>query len=144
MYRNILVPLDGSSLAEKILPHVKEIARLTNATITLLSVAFAHTSADRFHGADTEIRKIEAKELAEKYLDSLKQLLIEEGFTVKNQVRYGHPTSEILDYSERKEIDLVAMSTHGRTGLGRLTMGSVAEGVLRHASKPILVIRANA
>jgi nucleotide-binding universal stress UspA family protein len=142
MFRNILVPLDGSALAEEILPRVKELAKLTGAKITLLSVVYAHTSADKFHGEDTSVRQVEAKEAAEKYLDGLKQSLTGEGFSVDTQIDYGHPAHEIMVFSEREDVDLIAMSSHGRSGLQRLAMGSVAEGVLRHATKPLFVIRA--
>jgi len=109
MYRNILVPLDGSPLAEEILPHVEEIARLSGAAITLLSVVFAHTPATTFHVADTIDQQIAAKETAEEYLKEVKQRLVDEGFLVATQVGYGHPVSEILVCAERKEISLLAM-----------------------------------
>ena len=142
MYRNILVPLDGSPLAEEILPHVKEIARLSGAAITLLSVVFAHTPASTFHVADTTDQQIAAKEAAEEYLKEVKQRLVDEDFLVATQVGYGNPVNEILVCAEREGISLLAMSTHGRTGWKRLAMGSVAEGVLRYSTKPVFIVRA--
>ncbi len=138
MFREILVPLDGSHLAEGILPHVTGLARLCGARIRLLRVALVHT----FPGADPTERQVEAVEEAQSYLEQVAQPLRESGFEVTTHVRYGHDATEILDHARQEEIDLIAMSTHGRTGLGRWALGSVAERVLRHSPKPVLLTRA--
>jgi nucleotide-binding universal stress UspA family protein len=138
MYRNILVPLDGSTLAEGILPHVKELARLTGAEISLLRVALAHT----FPGADPTDAQVEVVEKAEVYLKGVEAELLKEGFKTSLHVRYGHDAHEILEHADRANIDLIAMSTHGRTGVGQFIMGSVANRVLSHSSKPVLLLRA--
>ena len=137
MYRNILVPLDGSSLAQQIIPHVKELARLTGAEISLLRVVLAHS----FPGTDPSNEQLEVLHEAEDYLGGLEEQLKKEDFKVSVHVRYGHDASEILDHAKREEIDVIAMSTHGRTGLGRWVLGSVAERILRHSPKPILLVR---
>ncbi len=138
MYRNILVPLDGSPLAEEILPQVKELARLTGAQISLLRVALVHT----FPGADPTERQVEATQKAYDYLEGLAEQLKKEGLKISTHVRYGHDAAEILDHARQEDIDLVAMSTHGRTGVGRWALGSVSERVLRHSPKPVLLTRA--
>ena len=136
MYKNVLVPLDGSSLAEKILPQVTELAGLTGAEVSLLRVVLAHT----FPGADPTDAQVEVVREAEEYLAGVAEQL--KGLQVSTHVRYGHDADEILNHAERDEIDLIAMSTHGRTGVGRFIMGSVADRVLRHSSKPVLLMRA--
>ena len=138
MYKSILVPLDGSTLAEGILPHVKELARLTGAEINLLRVALAYT----FPGANPTDAQIEVLGKAEAYLKGIEAELLREGFKASLHVRYGHDAQEILDHADQANIDLIAMSTHGRTGVGRFIMGSVANRVLRHSSKPVLLLRA--
>ncbi len=137
MYRLILVPLDGSRLAEKILPQVKELAQHNGSEIALLRVARART----FPGVDPTDHQVQVVRRAEAYLKKIQADLEKEGFKASVHVRYGHPATEILDHASGKEVDLVAMSTHGRTGLSRWTLGSVAEKTIRHSSKPILLIR---
>ena len=136
MYKKILVPLDGSPVAEQILPEVKKLAKLTGAEIQLLRVVWAHT----LPGADPTDKEIHVVQEAEKYLEDIQAGLEKEGFDASVHVRYGHDAGEILEHS--KLVDLLAMCTHGRTGLGRWTLGSVAERVVRHSGKPVLLVRA--
>ncbi len=136
MYSNILIPLDGSALAEKMLGEAKETARLHKASIALLRVVRAVVVP----GTDPTDKEVEVVEKAQAYLDRVAEGLREDGFTVTTHVRYGHPAREIIDAS--KKADLVAMSTHGRSGLGRWALGSVADKVIRHSVKPVLLIRA--
>ena len=136
MYSNILIPLDGSALAEKMLGEAKETARLHKASIALLRVVRAVVVP----GTDPTDKEVEVVEKAQAYLDRVAEGLREDGVTVTTHVRYGHPAREIIDAS--KKADLVAMSTHGRSGLGRWALGSVADKVIRHSVKPVLLIRA--
>ncbi|MBW2618157.1 MAG: universal stress protein [Deltaproteobacteria bacterium] len=136
MYKKILVPLDGSPVAEQILPEVKELAKLTGAEIQLLRVTLVHV----LPGADPTDKEVIAVREAEKYLEEIQAGLEKEGLNASVHVRYGHDAGEILDHSQK--VDLVAMCTHGRTGLGRWTLGSVAERVVRHSGKPVLLVRA--
>ncbi len=136
MYKTILVPLDGSELAEKCLKEARELAALAQAEISLLRVVRAVTVP----GTDPTDKEVEVVDRAQAYLDRVARGLEADGLTVSTHVRYGHPAKEIIDAS--KKADLVAMSTHGRTGLGRWALGSVAEKVLRHSEKPVLLIRA--
>ena len=138
MYRNILVPLDGSPIAEEILPQVKGLARLTGAQISLLRVALVYI----FPGADPTERQVEATQKVYDYLESIEEQLKKESLNISTHVRYGHDATEILDHARQEDIDLVAMSTHGRTGVGRWALGSVSERVLRHSPKPVLLTRA--
>jgi nucleotide-binding universal stress UspA family protein len=137
MYRKILVPLDGSHMAEEVLPQVRDLARLTGAEICLLRVVLVHA----LPGADPTERQVEAVREAEDYLEGIRQRLEKQGFKTSVHVRYGHDAMEILEQAQQEDIDLVTMSTHGRTGLGRWALGSVSERVLRHSPKPVLLVR---
>ena len=138
MFGKILVPLDGSPLAEAILPQVTELARVHGAELILLRVALAHG----FPGADPTEAQLEAVREGEKYLEGVEKELASRGLRASRVVRYGHAAEEILDHAAFGGIDLIAMSTHGRTGVGRWVLGSVAEKVLRASSTPLLLLRA--
>jgi nucleotide-binding universal stress UspA family protein len=132
----ILVPLDGSPLAEAILPHAVEMARRYQATLLLLRVTEAHT----FPGVDPVDAQVRVVAEAEAYLAELAQSLAGSGVALHSAVRYGHVVEEITDHAGRRKADLIAMSTHGRTGLPRAALGSVAETVLRASSIPLLLL----
>ncbi len=140
MFKRILVPLDGSPAAEAILPQATELARLTGAELVLLRVALP----DEFPGdllAEAQRRTVRDAEI---YLHALEQRLKEEGFCVSTmKVRHGHPAEAIVDCAANCAIDLIAMSTHGRTGLRHMVMGSVAEKVLRAAPTPVFLVRSH-
>jgi nucleotide-binding universal stress UspA family protein len=138
MYQRILVPLDGSTLAEGVLPHVQALVKSLGAELVLLRVAFTHV----FPGADPIQSQVTVVQEAEDYVSGLAKRLQEEGVRAEAKVRYGDPVEEILDHVTWNHIDLIAMATHGRTGLKRVVMGSVAEHVLRRTSVPMLLMRA--
>jgi nucleotide-binding universal stress UspA family protein len=133
----ILVPLDGSGCAENILPRVEELAAERKAGICLLRVVSAHT----FPGVDPTEAEVKVVREAEEYLQGLRERLGAKGLDVDTHVRYGDNVEEIVDHAAMKDIDMIAMSTHGRHGVKRLLFGSVAEKVLRHAPKPIFLAR---
>ncbi len=133
----ILVPLDGSKCAETVIPRVEELIAGKNRGICLLRVASAAT----FPGVDPTEAQVKVVREAEEYLKGLEDDLRARGLDVDTHVRYGNDADEILDHSAQKEIDLIAMSTHGRSGIKRFLLGSVAEKVLRHAAKPVFLVR---
>jgi nucleotide-binding universal stress UspA family protein len=135
MFNKILVPLDGSSLAEGILPQVEYVAELTGAEVCLLRVAYVHA----LPGVDPTELEVKVVEEAETYLQGIADDLEEKGLKTSVHVRYGHVAEEILEQANRA--DLVAMTTHGRTGLRRWALGSVADRVLNHCPKPVLLCR---
>jgi nucleotide-binding universal stress UspA family protein len=137
MYKRILVPLDGSHLAAGVLPHVQELAKSIGAEVVLLRVAFAHI----FPGADPIETQVTAVQEAETYVVERAKALQDSGVRAEGKVRYGDPAEEILDHVSWDHIDLIAMATHGRTGLKRVVLGSVAEHVLRRATVPMLLVR---
>jgi nucleotide-binding universal stress UspA family protein len=149
MYRRILVPLDGSPLAEAALPHAIELAKCTGAGITLFQVSSVMPVATTLgpltvSGADAAIA-MEAMEADEKaaaeYLAEVARRKELAGIPVQTEVVRGAAAVEIVERARAGDVDLIAMSTHGRSGLGRLVFGSVADQVLREARMPILLIR---
>lgn len=138
MFKKILVPLDGSALAEAILPQVTELVRVHDAELVILRVALAHG----FPGADPTEAQLHAVRESEKYLEEVEKGLKGRGLRVSSVVRYGHAAEEVLDHAAFSGVDLIAMSTHGRTGVSRWVLGSVAEKVLRASTTPLLLVRA--
>ncbi len=137
MFKKILVPLDGSKLAEKILPRVEWLAKIHGAEVTLLRVALAHT----FPGMDPVQHQLNAVREAEEYLAKAEEWMRGVGVSVKTVVRSGNDAQEIVDHARDREFDLIAMSTHGRTGLTQFVLGSVANKVINTATVPILLYR---
>lgn len=135
----ILVPLDGSPLAEAALPFALDVLEEhPTATLLLLRAAEAPTRL----GADPTEEQVRVVRQAESYLDSVAARLAERGGKdVKTAVWYGPPAPAIIEAARIGKADLIVMSTHGRTGLGRLVLGSVAESVLRGTRTPILLVR---
>jgi nucleotide-binding universal stress UspA family protein len=134
----VLVPLDGSTLAETALWKAVEIAD-ADTTFSLLRAAEAFT----LPGADPVDAQVNAVREAEEYLASVVRRLADRGISkVETHVWYGSPAAAIVEAATVQKIDLLVMCTHGRSGLGRLVLGSVAESVLRGTSTPILIVRA--
>jgi len=136
MFRKILVPLDGSPAAEQILQKLGEIAN-GDREVHLLRVA----NASQLPGVDPAELQVNVLREAEEYLAALEARLRAEGLRVESHVRYGHPAEEIIEHIRHWRYDLVAMTTHGYGGLRRMLLGSVTNKVIRHARKPVLVIR---
>ncbi len=143
MYRKILVPLDGSKLAEGVLPHVQALAKGLGSEVVLIrAVMPLSTGATAAVGLEAAAEAAKAeRDQARSHLHSVVQRLKAEGLSVRAEVVEGEAGDAIIDYSRRHEMDLIAMSTHGRGGLRRLVYGSVADHVLRHAGTPVLLIR---
>lgn len=141
MYERVLVPLDGSRLAEGILPFILQIARPLDLKVVLIYVVRpiapqAIEGTRRFTVDDVAARLKEARE----YLAPVAKLR-EGGVRVTTDVRHGEPVAEIVAAARETEAGLIAMTTHGRSGFGRLLFGSVAEAVLRQAEIPVLMMR---
>jgi nucleotide-binding universal stress UspA family protein len=142
MYKRAVVPLDGSAVAETILPFVLQIAGPLDMEIVLLRVVQPMPPMVLEGTRHMELEDIEARrQEAEEYLAPLAAELRDKAVRVTTQVRRGYPQEEILSAAKETGADLVAMSTHGRGGLGRLLFGSVAEAVLRHADIPVFLLR---
>ena len=141
MSRHILVPLDGSRLAATAVPYALTLARAADARISLLAVVASppdHAGLPSATAQEDDERHVTE---STSYLESVAAAMRADGFAVTTVVRHGNPASEILAASEGEEYSLIVISTHGRTGLERLRIGSVAQHVLRHAIIPTLVVR---
>lgn len=142
MYRRALVPLDGSMVAEAIVPFILEIAGPLDMEVALLRV-IAPTPPVIVEGGGTvvvdDVEKVRAS--AEAYLSPVATGLRARGVRATTQVRFGNAVAEILAGAREADADLIAMTTHGRGGLGRLLFGSVAEAVLRQAETPVFLMR---
>ena len=153
--QRILIPLDGSQLAEAVLPYAKELALRLSGTIHLVRVVplARQLAAASFAGSggingmsalDTKaIDEAVALQMQEArtYLEEQAQKLQSEGLAVEWEVRQGIAAEEIIQCVHTSNIDLIAISSHGRSGLGRLVFGSVCDRVLRDAGIPLLVIK---
>jgi nucleotide-binding universal stress UspA family protein len=137
MFKKILVPLDGSKLAEGIVPRVEWLAKIHDAEVTLIRVALAHV----FPGADPIQHQVNVVREAEEYLAKIEENLKKVGVRVNSVVRYGHDAQEIVDHARDRAFDLIAMSTHGRSGLAQFVLGSVANKIIHTAPVPILLCR---
>ena len=148
MYQRIVVPLDGSRVAEQALPDATELARLLAVPLHLVRVVDPYLSE---HGSLTGMfvdeRAVasalrEEEENAERYLQSVTERLGGEGTQVTHEIARGPVDRTIVDHT--KDGDLLVLASHGRGGLQRWLLGSVAEKVIRHARTPVLLIRARA
>jgi nucleotide-binding universal stress UspA family protein len=144
MYSTILVPLDGSKRAEAILPHVQDLAGRYGATVILLRVVEPVIfSVGLLEGPYQVLRQeFERRtEEAKSYLAALQERYREKGIEVRRCVVHGSAVEAIAEAAEREGADLIAMASHGRTGLSRVFYGSVAAGVLHRVDRPLLLIR---
>jgi nucleotide-binding universal stress UspA family protein len=149
MYRHILVPLDGSALAEQVLPHVHALAANEGTTkLTLLrAVPPVFTTSVDYSGlmaSDISDSMVTLEHEAEAYLDGVADTFRAEGYTVNTEVSAMPAAEAILDYAEAQHADLIAIATHGRSGISRFVFGSVTQKVVQTAPVPVLVIRPKA
>jgi nucleotide-binding universal stress UspA family protein len=138
MFKKILVPLDGSKLAEKILPQVKELVKFSGAEVHLLKVVMSYEIDPKKDKEELEKLAGEAQE----YMDQVAARLKKKGIQASATVAYGKDAVQICDYASGKKCNLIAMSTHGRSGLSRWALGSVADKVLQCSSVPVMLFRA--
>ena len=146
MYKDILLALDGSPLAEAAMPHARALAKAFGARVTLLSVVqpvgIYPQSGVVGPVVSIALNVEEEMESVRRYLRTIAEQFEAEGINVKEVVREGDAASQICDYAHESRADLIVMSTHGRSGVQRWVYGSVADKVLRGAKVPILLIRA--
>ncbi len=146
MYRKILVTLDGSKLAESALPHAVEQARMSGGSVILLRCidppqVFMGNVEMSFVEFSDKAARLE-REQAEGYLAEIRKRPELASLVVSSIVPCGPAADEILDYAQTEGVELIVLSTHGRTGVGRFLYGSVAERVVRHSPCPVLVVGA--
>lgn len=145
MYEKILVPLDGSSRAEAILPHVERIAQMNHSTVIFLRVLRPVVAGDGYKSIlldQTEAENKRRSEDAMAYLAGVCGEFREKGIDARKMVEIGPVVKTIIYVAYRENVDLIAIASHGRTGIPRVFYGSTAAGVINQADRPLLVIRA--
>ena len=146
MYQKLLIPLDGSELAECSLEHAKAIAQGCNVTdiivFRVIEPLSTQTISALAEAGDESIRKVEEqnRENAKNYVLKVQNNLKIQGITSQAVTVEGRAADEILSYTEKNNVDLIVMSTHGRSGLSRFFFGSVAEKVSHHSRVPVLLL----
>lgn len=143
MYKKILVPLDGTTNSEAILPQVRSLAQQCGATVLLLEVLeslppHAASVAPEIINAGLSQRIAEVRQ----YVHGIEAQMQAEGYSAQAVVRYGTVVETILAVAEESGADLIAMASRGYTGLKRLIYGSVAGEVLHRSKTPLLVLHA--
>lgn len=146
MYTKILVPLDGSKLAEVALAHVEQLAWAMGSALILLRVvrpprSVEHPWAEEMMALNQERESVFKRE-AENYLAARRGELRNKKIEVSTHLVVSEAVADtILDFADQQQVDLIAMSTHGRSGISRWVYGSVADKVLQGATCPVLLIR---
>jgi len=141
MYHRILVPVENSSYDERILDHVRELARYCGASIVLIHVADGWAARNIQH---LNLRESEEMRDDRVYIEGLASRLTAEGLSAEALLATGDPSAEISAAAEREDCDLIAMSTHGHRFIADLIYGSVANAVRHMTSVPVLLLRAPA
>jgi len=142
MYKKILVPLDGSEVAQKALEEAEKLAKIFDSELLLIQVV----PFMPIYGSPELVTPLiideKQKEAAHRYLASLVENLKQKGFRATFTVKTGQQVpAEILDVAKEKGVDLIVMSSHGRSGFTRWFVGSVALKVLTRAETPVLLLR---
>ena len=154
MYEKIMVPLDGSALAECVFPHVKAFMKgFRVGSIHLVRVleppSTRYDDSALVSGSNREklsefTRRVEElrKKAAAEYLEQAASRLMQSGVEIKTEVIFGSVADRLADYTENNGIDLIIIATHGRSGISRWVRGSVADRVLRFSHVPVLMVQA--
>jgi nucleotide-binding universal stress UspA family protein len=137
MFKKILIPLDGSQLAEKILPRVEKLVEFCQAEVHLLRVVMSYKIDPKEERKEREELVQEAWTYLEKTVGRLRRRKVK-AFAV---VAYGKDAVQICDFARKNRFDLIAMATHGRSGLSRWALGSVADKVLSCSNVPVMLFR---
>lgn len=137
MVNRVVVPLDGSALAEKILPGVQKFFEGTPAELHLLQVVMSY----RLDPAEEKKERDKLTREAQAYLEKIAADLRAKQLNVQTRVAWGRDAVQICDYAKENHFDLIAMASHGRGGLSRWALGSVADKVLSCSEVPVMLIR---
>ena len=138
MYQKMLVPLDGSELAENALKHVEILIGMNNVK-EVIFLRVIDPSADLLLNLATSIKERIENEMKD-YLDSVADTFRKRGVTAHSVVLYGNAAETILSHAEQNGVEIIVMSTHGKSGLSRFFAGSVAEKVMRYSTIPVLIV----
>jgi nucleotide-binding universal stress UspA family protein len=141
MIKHILVPLDGSGLAECVLPHVMAIAPVMNAHITLVHVMEHSHHEGRAPVVDPVDWHLHKRE-SEIYLEKISRRLQKSNLNVEHTILEGSPAECVIEFAHNNNVDLIILSTHGRSGLSSWNVSSVVHKILLRSSKSTLLVRA--
>jgi nucleotide-binding universal stress UspA family protein len=147
MYNNILVPLDGSTLAECVLPHVESLVKGGQTkSVTFIRVVepVYLPGGGEFAFSHLDHQKIEAEAFAQaqEYIKKVVDQSQYTGVNIQEKVIQGKVADSLSEYAEKNNVDLIVIATHGRSGISRWVWGSVADRILRSVHVPVLMIRA--
>jgi nucleotide-binding universal stress UspA family protein len=139
MYKKILIPLENSAADRAILQHIKYLAKLTGASLLLMHVAdgWVARNYEQLNLAESEEMKTDRA-----YLESVAKALQAEGFEVSHVLAMGEPSDEIIKFTRKHKVDLIAMSTHGHRFISDLLYGSTADKVRHLVDVPVLLLKA--
>ncbi|HJW37672.1 MAG TPA: universal stress protein [Candidatus Udaeobacter sp.] len=139
MYKHILIPLENSAADETILTHIKPLARITGATLLLVHVADGWV-ARNFQ----QLKLAESQEMKDDraYLEARTRELTNEGFTCDAFLALGEPSDEIIKLARERNVDLIAMTTHGHRFISDILYGATADKVRHAVDVPVLLVRA--
>lgn len=150
MYRKILVPLDGSRFSESSLEHLKKVISGSSGLDVVLLTAIdpvSYFSVGELAAANTKMAtvvevqtELAGKAKASAYIEKIAEGLKKEGFSASTVVVLGKPAEEILSYAEQNHVELIIMSTHGKSGISRWAFGSVSDAVVRRSTVPVLIV----
>jgi nucleotide-binding universal stress UspA family protein len=151
MHEKIMVPLDGSDRAASALPHVKALASgspVKQVVLVRVVDPIGYPTAVRAHGEfgipekNSEQIQQERKKAFETYLQEMEKQLNTEGLQTSSAVLEGEVAETLIDYATKNSVDLIVMTTHGRSGISRWLLGSVADRMVSHSCVPVLLVRA--
>jgi nucleotide-binding universal stress UspA family protein len=139
VYKKILIPLENSKADRAILHHIKPLAKMTGASLLLMHVAdgWVARNYEQLHLAESEEMKTDRA-----YLASVAKTLQAEGFKVEHVLAMGEPSDEIVKFTRKHHVDLIAMSTHGHRFIGDLLYGNTADKVRHLVDVPVLLLKA--
>jgi len=143
MYRHILVPLDGSGIAEQVVPHVVELAKAFSSESTIFWITPPVPRVGGVPVASEERWNSEYNENADGFLHGVQAQFEAGGVKVTTLRAHGAPAQLIVDQARSLGADIIAMTTHGRGGIRRVALGSVADEVVRRVHCPVLLVRAS-
>jgi nucleotide-binding universal stress UspA family protein len=149
MYRKILVPLDGSELAECVFPHIKKVIKDSENTEVILfrvcepPVLLADYPSDLRPRWEEHVKQeaTHAQQQCQLYLDDTGKRLKKAGVNVRMESGLGNPAETIVDYAAKNQVDLIIIASHGRSGIMRWAYGSTADKILRASPVPVMVVK---
>jgi nucleotide-binding universal stress UspA family protein len=146
MYRKIMAPMDGSELAECVIPHVQVLATGCQAeTVVFVRVVepiiLPASAGDYMSPAIWTRIESEQQVLAENYVKDLATRVAIDGVDVRTEILEGSVAQSLVDYAAKSEIDLIVVATHGRSGISRWVWGSVAGRIIHSSTVPVLIVR---